>query len=90
LWDGSSKQGSEAGRNESISRSFPLLKELKEGQVITVELKNEDRLTDVVFTDHYHSKLMLGTDGELDKETGEMLIGDVRWVKLSKVMSIEA
>jgi hypothetical protein len=69
---------------------FPLLKELKEGQVITVELKNGDRLTDVVFIDHYHSKLMLGTDGELDEESGEMLVGDVRWVKLNKVMSIEA
>jgi hypothetical protein len=69
---------------------FPLLKELKEGQLITVELKNGDRLTDVVFIDHYHSKLMLGTDGEIDEQSGEMLVGDVRWVKFSKVMSIEA
>jgi hypothetical protein len=68
---------------------FPLLKDLKEGQVITVELKNGDRLTDVVFIDHYHSKLMLGTDRELDEESGEMLVGDVRWVKLSQVVSIE-
>jgi hypothetical protein len=68
---------------------IPLLKELKEGQVITVELKNGDRLTDVVFIDHYHSKLMLGTDGELNEESGEMLVGDVRWVKLNKVLSIE-
>jgi hypothetical protein len=69
---------------------FSLLKDLKEGQVITFELKNGDRLTDVVFIDHYHSKLMLGTDGEFDDASGEMLVGDVRWVKLKKVMSIEA
>jgi hypothetical protein len=69
---------------------FPLLKELKEGQLITVELKNGDRLADVVFIDLYHAKLMLGTDGEIDEQSGEMLVGDVRWVKLSKVMSIEA
>jgi hypothetical protein len=52
-------------------------------------LKNGDRLTDVVFIDYYHSKLMLGMDGEFDEQSGEMLVGDVGWVKLSKVMSIE-
>jgi hypothetical protein len=68
---------------------FPIMKDLKEGQVITVVLKNGDRLAEVVFIDHFHSMLMLGTDREFDEETGEMLVGDVRWVKLNKVTSKE-
>lgn len=68
---------------------LPLLSELKNGQVISIKLKNGDLLMDVFFVNYSHSKLEIGTIREFEEGFGGFIFEDVSSVKFNQIMSIE-
>lgn len=81
------RQREQKGQNKA-KKKYPFLKELNEGQVITVELKNGEKLTDVIFLDYIKSEVLLGTETEFNNELETYEVSEIRWIKLKRVESI--
>lgn len=71
-----------------LKKKYPFLNELNEGQVITVELKNGEILSDVIFLDYIKSEMLLGTETEFNNELEKYEVSEIRWIKLKKVVSV--
>ncbi|WP_373231028.1 hypothetical protein [Cohnella sp.] len=81
------RQREQKDRNKA-KKKYPFLNELNEGQVITVELKNGEKLTDVIFLDYIKSEMLLGTETEFNNELETYEVSEIRWIKLKRVESI--
>jgi hypothetical protein len=70
---------------------FPILDELKFGQLITIELKSGKVLANRVFTTTLSNEILVSSDPVLNKEPEEMLNGfkKTRWINLKKVKTIK-
>lgn len=69
-------------------KKYPFLNELNEGQVITVELKNGEKLSNVVFLDYIKSEMLIGAKTEFNYELEKYEVSEVRWIKLKRVVSV--
>lgn len=80
-------QREQKDRNK-VKKKYPFLNELNEGQVISVELKSGEKLTDVIFLDYINSELLLGTQTEFNNELEKYEVSEIRWIKLKRVESL--
>lgn len=70
---------------EKILRRYPFVKELKNGQVVTIDLKDGERIENVILLTRMETELLIVSkpenDGEFDDST-------IRKIKLKRVKSI--
>jgi hypothetical protein len=67
----------------------PFLSELKNGQEISIKLKDGKLFTDVFFVDYSDSKLEIGTYREFEECFGGFIFEDVHSIKFNQIKSIE-
>ncbi|MDC3426174.1 hypothetical protein NC797_16885 [Aquibacillus sp. 3ASR75-11] len=71
---------------EKILRKYPFVKEMVDGQVMTIEMKNGEELRDVILITRMELEIMIASRYEFGKALVE---DDVRWLKLKKIKSIK-
>ncbi|KQL50447.1 hypothetical protein AN964_22575 [Heyndrickxia shackletonii] len=71
---------------EKILSRYPFVKELQNGQVMTIEMKNGERLENVVLLTRVESELLIVSKSEKDRDVDEKKI---QTIKLKRVKSIK-
>lgn len=73
-----------------FTNKFPVLENLKYGQIITVELLNGKVLANRIFAAALSSEILIGTEPVSDNELDEFLNGikKTRWIRLKRIKSI--
>lgn len=71
---------------EKILSRYPFVKELQNGQVMTIEMKDRERLENVVLLTRVESELLIVSKSEKDRDVDEKKI---QTIKLKRVKSIK-
>ena len=77
-------------QTQQFLKMFPILKDLKQGQTISIELKSGEELTDLIYIDFVDSEVLVRKQPALNKEPEKVEnIADTRWIKLKKIKALK-
>jgi hypothetical protein len=78
-------------QKQQLLKKYPILKNLKKGQIISVELKSGEELTNLIYIDFNDYEILVSKQLEFNKEPEKIMedIIDIRWIKLKKVKTLK-
>ena len=77
-------------QTQQFFKRYPILKDLKQGQTISIELKSGEELTDLIYIDFVDSEILVSKLPAFNSESKKVVenIVDTRWIKVKKIKTI--